>query len=161
MIALRSFGSLCFPCLYDYSKYKLQLRSIECTLSGHASQHRGYLCLDKAKGRLYKSRYVVFDETRYSILYSSTPFVTDEDITHCFQTFFHCIFSFKLPIGATSQTHFSHSSSLCPTSNKESISNTISHSIESQSSLTKTVSLTVSQSVPFDTPSPLFVPSLS
>lgn len=62
---LRSFGSLCFLCLRNYNKHKLQPRSMECTFLSYFPQHQGYLCLDKTTCRLYTSCHVVFDEISF------------------------------------------------------------------------------------------------
>jgi hypothetical protein len=57
------FGCSCFPHLGSYVSDKLSSCNIECIFLGYNSQHKGYLCLDPTIGRVYISRYVIFNET--------------------------------------------------------------------------------------------------
>lgn len=43
---LKLFGCLCFPCLRDYIKNKMQPRFIECVFIGYAYKHKVFLCFD-------------------------------------------------------------------------------------------------------------------
>ena len=40
-------------------------RSKQCVFIGYSSQHKGVKCLDVSTGRVYISRDVVFDETKF------------------------------------------------------------------------------------------------
>jgi hypothetical protein len=62
---LRSFGCSCFPLLRPYSTHKLMFRSKHCIFLGYSSNQRGYRCLDPLSRKVYVSRHVVFDETRF------------------------------------------------------------------------------------------------
>lgn len=62
---LRVFGCLCFPRLRPYTKHKLEDRSTPCVLLGYSTTQSAYLCLQPATGRIYVSRHVRFDETKY------------------------------------------------------------------------------------------------
>jgi hypothetical protein len=44
-----------------YNSYKLQLHSTQCVFLDY-NMHKGFKCLDVAKGRLYISRDVIFNE---------------------------------------------------------------------------------------------------
>ncbi|GJY55513.1 ribonuclease H-like domain-containing protein [Tanacetum coccineum] len=58
---LRTFGCLCYPHL-DPS-HKLEARATPAIYLGHASNHRGYRCLDLTTNKIIISRHVTFDET--------------------------------------------------------------------------------------------------
>ena len=40
-------------------------RSVECVFVGYSASHKGYRCLDRATGRVYISRHVVFNEDAF------------------------------------------------------------------------------------------------
>ncbi|GKA71922.1 ribonuclease H-like domain-containing protein [Tanacetum coccineum] len=65
---LRTFGCLCYPHLYP--NHKLEPRATPSILLGHASNHRGYRCLDLHTNKIIISRHVTFDETVFP--YGST-----------------------------------------------------------------------------------------
>jgi hypothetical protein len=67
---LRIFGCACWPHLRPYNKHKLSFRSKGCVFLGYSSSHKGYKRLDMDSGRVYISRDVVFDESKF-------PFATD------------------------------------------------------------------------------------
>ncbi|GJZ51058.1 ribonuclease H-like domain-containing protein [Tanacetum coccineum] len=69
---LRTFGCLCYPHLYP--NHKLEPRATPSLFLGHASNHRGYRCLDLTTNKNIISRHVTFDETVF--LYGSTPSTT-------------------------------------------------------------------------------------
>nr|GEZ18788.1 ribonuclease H-like domain-containing protein [Tanacetum cinerariifolium] len=66
---LRTFGCLCYPHLYP--NHKLEPRATPFLFLGHASNHRGYRCLDLTTNKIIISRHVTFDETVFP--YGSTP----------------------------------------------------------------------------------------
>ncbi|KAJ4973260.1 hypothetical protein NE237_006434 [Protea cynaroides] len=59
---LRTFGSLCFPCLRCTAKNKFDQRSAPYVFLGYNDHHKGYRCLHHQLGRIYISRHVVFEE---------------------------------------------------------------------------------------------------
>ncbi|GJS23513.1 ribonuclease H-like domain-containing protein [Tanacetum coccineum] len=65
---LRTFGCLCYPHLYP--NHKLEPHATPSILLGHASNHRGYRCLDLHTNKIIISRHVTFDETVFP--YGST-----------------------------------------------------------------------------------------
>lgn len=69
---LRVFGCLCFPNQSVITLNKLSARSTPCALLGYPQDHRGYRCLDLQTRRVITSRHVVFDETRFPFLNSTT-----------------------------------------------------------------------------------------
>jgi len=62
---LRSFGCLCFPLLRPYTTHKLSFRSKPCIFIGYCANQRGYCCFDPQSQKIYISRHVVFDESRF------------------------------------------------------------------------------------------------
>jgi hypothetical protein len=56
------FSCACWPNLRPYNTRKLAFRSTDCVFVGYSNLHKGYKCLDVANGRIYISRYVIFDE---------------------------------------------------------------------------------------------------
>ena len=62
---LRIFGCACWPDLRPYNNRKLMVRSKQCVFLGYSAQHKGVKCLDVATERVYISRDVVFDETKF------------------------------------------------------------------------------------------------
>jgi hypothetical protein len=63
--ALKSFGCLCFPLLRPYTTHKLSFRSKPCIFIGYCASQRGYRCFDPQSQKIYISRHVVFDESRF------------------------------------------------------------------------------------------------
>jgi hypothetical protein len=61
----RSFGCSCFPFLRPYSTHKLLFRNKHCIFLRYSSNQRGYHCLDPVSRKVYVSRHVVFDESRF------------------------------------------------------------------------------------------------
>ena len=62
---LKVFGCLCYPNLRPYASNKLSTRSERCVFLGYSSSHKGYRCLSTATGKLYISRYVIFNENTF------------------------------------------------------------------------------------------------
>ena len=63
--SLRVFGSACFPYLKPYSQNKFDPKSLVCVFLGYSEQYKGYRCLYPPTGRVYLSRHVIFDESRF------------------------------------------------------------------------------------------------
>ena len=63
--SLRVFGCACWPNLRPYNTRKLAFRSKKCVFLGYSPIHKGVKCLDVSTGRVYISRDVVFDETKF------------------------------------------------------------------------------------------------
>jgi hypothetical protein len=62
---LRTFGCLCYPLLRAYASHKLSFRSKPYIFIGHVSNQKGYRCLDPTTHKVYLSRNVIFDETKF------------------------------------------------------------------------------------------------
>jgi len=62
---LHSFWCSCFPLLHPYSTHKLMFKSKHCIFLGYSSNQRGYRCLYPLSRKVYVSRHVMFDETRF------------------------------------------------------------------------------------------------
>ena len=63
--SLRVFGCACWPILRPYNNRKLMFRSKQCVFLGYSAKHKGVKCLDVSTGRVYLSRDIVFDETKF------------------------------------------------------------------------------------------------
>jgi hypothetical protein len=61
--SLRVFGCQCFPLLRPYTNHKLEYRSKPCVFLGYS--FAGYKCLDPITNKVYLSRHVIFDETKF------------------------------------------------------------------------------------------------
>jgi hypothetical protein len=68
---LKVFGCLCYPFIRPYNNHKLQYRYVQCIFLGYSFNHKGYLCLDSATGRVYITPHVVFDEHKFPLAKSS------------------------------------------------------------------------------------------
>jgi len=62
---LRVFECVCMPNLRPYNSHKLQARSLQSIFLGYSLRHKGCHCLHLEFGRLYISRNVVFQETKF------------------------------------------------------------------------------------------------
>lgn len=62
---LRVFGCACFPLLKPYNISKLQPKTTTCVFLGYVGQHKGFICLDIAHGKIYVARHVLFDESTF------------------------------------------------------------------------------------------------
>lgn len=62
---LRIFGCLCFPWLRPYVNHKLEPRSKPCVLLGYSLTQSAYICLEPTQNRIYISRHVRFDESKF------------------------------------------------------------------------------------------------
>ncbi|MCH80898.1 retrovirus-related Pol polyprotein from transposon TNT 1-94, partial [Trifolium medium] len=65
---LKIFGCACFPLLRPYTAHKFDFRSHECLFLGYSTSHKGYKCLSPT-GRLYISKDVLFNESRFPYKY--------------------------------------------------------------------------------------------
>lgn len=63
--ALRIFGCACFPMMRPYTQNKLDPRSLKCVFLGYSKKYKGYRCLLLVTGRVYISRHVIFDESKF------------------------------------------------------------------------------------------------
>ena len=71
---LKVFGCACWPHLCPYNTRKFDFRSKLYVFLGYSLHHRGYCCLHIPSGRVYISKNVIFDETRFPFgLSSQTP----------------------------------------------------------------------------------------
>lgn len=70
-LKLRIFGCVIRGC--DRMHHKLDPRSATCTFIGYSLSQSAYLCLDKSTGRIYTSRHVMFDETKFPFQLSQSP----------------------------------------------------------------------------------------
>lgn len=61
---LKVFGSAYYPHLRIFQQHKLQFHSQQCVFLGVCSNRKGYKCLAD-DGRVFVSRHVSFDETRF------------------------------------------------------------------------------------------------
>ena len=61
----------CYPFLRSYIAHKLDQRTTECVFLGYSTCSKGYLCLDPSTNKLYTSRHVVFNESKFPFLYLS------------------------------------------------------------------------------------------
>ncbi|KAM0027867.1 putative RNA-directed DNA polymerase [Helianthus debilis subsp. tardiflorus] len=59
----RTYGCQVFPYLRDYTKHKLEPRSLACVFIGYSTQHKGYRCLDPSTSRIFISRHARFNES--------------------------------------------------------------------------------------------------
>ncbi|RVW27268.1 Retrovirus-related Pol polyprotein from transposon TNT 1-94 [Vitis vinifera] len=70
--SFRVFGCLCYPFIRPYNTHKLQYRSVQCLFLGYSLNHKGFLCLDYATGRVYITPHVVFDESTFPLAQSKS-----------------------------------------------------------------------------------------
>ena len=70
--SLRVFDYLCYPFIWPYNTHRLQYRSVQCFFLGYSLNHKGFLCLDYATGRVYITSHVVFDESTFPLAQSKS-----------------------------------------------------------------------------------------
>lgn len=63
--SLRLFGCSCYPFLRPYSQNKFNPKSLHCLFIGYSEKHKGYQCLHPPSGRVYISRHVLFEESKF------------------------------------------------------------------------------------------------
>lgn len=63
--SLRVFGCKCYPYLRPYAKDKFDPKSLLCVFLGYNEKYKGYRCLYPPTGRVFISRYVLFDELEF------------------------------------------------------------------------------------------------
>lgn len=64
-IKLKQFGCLCFPLTRPYNKHKLEPKAKPCIFVGYSLSQNAYLCLEPTTHRVYHSRHVLFDESKF------------------------------------------------------------------------------------------------
>lgn len=64
---MKVFDYWCFPCLCPYWTSKLDRKSTPCIFVGYPVNQDGYMCLDLTTCKTYISRYVRYDETKFSL----------------------------------------------------------------------------------------------
>ena len=72
------FGCLCYPFIRPYNTHKLQYRSVQCFFLGYSLNHKGFLCLDYATGRVYITPHVVFDESTFPLAQSKSSILSND-----------------------------------------------------------------------------------
>ena len=73
---LKVFGCACYPNLRPYNTHKLEPKTRECVFIGYPSNSKGYLCLDHHTNRVYISRHVYFNETKFPFSTPINPVLT-------------------------------------------------------------------------------------
>ena len=68
---LKAFGCKCFPLLNPYNTHKLQPKTAPAYFR-ISTYYKGYICQDTTTKRLYISRHVLFNETKFLALQPST-----------------------------------------------------------------------------------------
>ena len=106
---LKVFGCLCYPFIHPYNNHKLQYRSVQCTFLGYSFNHKGYLCLDSATGRVYTTPHVVFDEHKFPL---ATTSPSTNDISD--MVFPPAIITTSIPSPTCSSNHSAPPSSTLP-----------------------------------------------
>jgi len=106
---LKVFGCLCYPFIRPYNNHKLQYRSVQCTFLGYSFNHKGYLCLDSATGRVYTTPHVVFDEHKFPL---ATTSPSKNDISD--MVFPPAIITTSIPSPTCSSNHSAPPSSTLP-----------------------------------------------
>lgn len=71
-IAIRIFRCACYPHLRPYNNHKLELKSSKCLYLGVSPTHKGHKCLNM-DGRIFISKDVVFNETKFPYTSSISP----------------------------------------------------------------------------------------
>ena len=72
------FGCLYYPFIRPYNTHKLQYRSVQCFFLGYSLNHKGFLCLDYATGRVYITPHVVFDESTFPLAQSKSSISSND-----------------------------------------------------------------------------------
>ena len=70
---LKTFGCLCYVSTSPKQRHKFQDRARACVFLGYPSGYKGYKLLDLQTNNVFISRNVVFHETLFPYLQSSTP----------------------------------------------------------------------------------------
>ncbi|CAH9137282.1 unnamed protein product [Cuscuta epithymum] len=118
---LRIFGCLCYP--HIPTPHKLAARTIPCVFLGFPSQHKGYKCLDINSGRIFISRHVIFDESKFPFQQPNPPPAPSYEFLHDSPSPF--IISHLTPILSHSPTsdlphspHIKHTAPISPLSHQ-------------------------------------------
>lgn len=76
---LQIFGCECYPWLRPYTHHKLDNRSAACVFIGYSLTQSAYLCLHRDTGRIYTSRHVTFDETKFPFAVLEPRVIVEEE----------------------------------------------------------------------------------
>ena len=72
LLHLRTFGCTCFPLLRPYNKHELQPHTTPCIFLGYLAYSKDYICLDLTTLRIYISRHVLFNESEFLTLQTTS-----------------------------------------------------------------------------------------
>ena len=72
---LRVFGCTMYPLLRPFNRNKFSYRSAACVFLGYSNHHLGYICFNPTDQKIYLSRHVRVDESRF--LYKECDNVAD------------------------------------------------------------------------------------
>ena len=76
--SLRVFDYLCYPFIWPYNTHRLQYGSVQCFFLGYSLNHKGFLCLDYATGRVYITPHAVFDESTFPFAQSKSSILFND-----------------------------------------------------------------------------------
>lgn len=76
---LQILGCECYPWLRPYTHRKLDNRSAACVFIGYSLTQSAYLCLHRDTGRIYTSRHVTFDETKFPFAVLEPRVIVEEE----------------------------------------------------------------------------------
>ena len=74
------FGCLCYPFIRPYNTHKLQYISVQCFFLGYSLNHKGFLCLDYATGRVYITPHAVFNESTFPLAQSKSSISSNDTL---------------------------------------------------------------------------------
>ncbi|PKU80641.1 Retrovirus-related Pol polyprotein from transposon TNT 1-94 [Dendrobium catenatum] len=124
---LKVFGCQCYPLLPSHKTHKLAPKALKSVFIGYATASKGYMCLDMDTGTVIISVNVQFHEHLF-------PFKSDTSPHSCLQ-----------PTGSSCSTNNPPPLTLVPLTTSTSPSN-VTHSVQSASSLNRSLTPTSSTS---------------